>query len=198
MVCKAVAACPCYGMKDLEPGGIKLPNRSAGKKLHPIYWSLFAGAILLTDYMSGSLVNLAVLLFFPVALASWFNGRGWGVALAIITPLVQWAFHFVWTTPFTLADATINTVVRVVTFSIFAIPIDLAARQRAEIHTLKGILPTCAWCKQIRDADGQWHPIKTYISERSEAAFSHSICPECSKKFSADYVDHEECRRSVS
>ena len=48
-----------------------------------------------------------------------------------------------------------------------------------EIHTLRGILPTCAHCKKIRDEKGTWHAIETYISQHSEAQFSHGLCPDC-------------------
>jgi DNA-binding response OmpR family regulator len=48
-----------------------------------------------------------------------------------------------------------------------------------EIKTLKGFLPICASCKKIRDDKGYWTRIETYISERSEAEFSHGLCPEC-------------------
>lgn len=48
-----------------------------------------------------------------------------------------------------------------------------------EVKTLKGILPTCAYCKKIRDENGAWHQFEVYIRDRSEAEFSHGICPEC-------------------
>ena len=55
------------------------------------------------------------------------------------------------------------------------------AKALEDVKVLTGLLPTCASCKCIRDSDGIWHPIEDYISERSEAGFSHSICPSCTK-----------------
>jgi DNA-binding response OmpR family regulator len=52
-------------------------------------------------------------------------------------------------------------------------------RAQLEISTLRGILPTCAQCRRIRDGQGAWHPIETFIAERSEAQFSHGFCPDC-------------------
>ncbi len=52
----------------------------------------------------------------------------------------------------------------------------------AEVKKLSGFLPICASCKKIRDDKGYWSQIEAYISEHSEAQFSHSICPECKKK----------------
>lgn len=152
------------------------------KKLHPICWSLLAGAILAIDYATGSLLILAPLLFFPVALASWFSGRRWGLAIAIATPLALLGFHLIWKSPATAVEVVANAIVRIVTFSTFAVLIDLVARQRAEIRVLTGFLPTCAWCRKIRDEEGKWSQIETYVAEHSEAKFSHGICPECAVK----------------
>ncbi len=51
-----------------------------------------------------------------------------------------------------------------------------------EIKTLRGIIPICSQCKKIRDDKGAWDQMEKYISERSDAQFSHSVCPECVKK----------------
>ena len=52
----------------------------------------------------------------------------------------------------------------------------------AEIKTLSGLLPICASCKKIRDDSGYWNQIELYVGDRSDAQFSHSICPDCKEK----------------
>jgi hypothetical protein len=52
----------------------------------------------------------------------------------------------------------------------------------SELKTLSGLLPICASCKKIRDDNGYWNQIEAYIRDRSEAEFSHSICPDCAEK----------------
>ena len=47
---------------------------------------------------------------------------------------------------------------------------------------LEGILPVCSSCKKIRDDNGQWQAIESYIHDKSAARFSHGICPECKKR----------------
>jgi len=59
----------------------------------------------------------------------------------------------------------------------------------ADVKTLSGMLPICANCKKIRDDEGYWNQIETYISKHSHAVFSHGICPECAKKLYPDLVD---------
>ncbi|MEZ4388020.1 MAG: hypothetical protein R3D98_10690 [Candidatus Krumholzibacteriia bacterium] len=54
------------------------------------------------------------------------------------------------------------------------------------VKHLEGILPVCASCKRIRDHDDQWHPIESYVRERSDAEFSHGICPECAARLYPD------------
>jgi PleD family two-component response regulator len=51
----------------------------------------------------------------------------------------------------------------------------------AKVKTLSGLLPICSSCKKIRDDKGYWNQIESYIRERSEADFTHGICPKCAK-----------------
>jgi hypothetical protein len=55
-----------------------------------------------------------------------------------------------------------------------------------KVKTLSGLLPICASCKKIRDDNGYWNQIESYIKAHSEAEFSHSICPNCAKKLYPD------------
>lgn len=52
----------------------------------------------------------------------------------------------------------------------------------AHVKALRGLLPICAACKRIRNAEGCWEAIEEYISNRSEADFTHGICPECTQR----------------
>ena len=66
----------------------------------------------------------------------------------------------------------------------------------ANIKTLKGLLPTCAWCKRVRGDNGHWQKVETYIEEHSEASFTHGICPDCLKKNDPEsYTDYEDSKR---
>jgi hypothetical protein len=51
-----------------------------------------------------------------------------------------------------------------------------------EVKTLRGILPICSFCKKIRDDKGYWDQVEVYISQHTDADFSHSVCPECMAK----------------
>lgn len=52
-------------------------------------------------------------------------------------------------------------------------------RALAEVKRLSGFIPICSYCKKVRDDAGFWSAVEAYVSQRSEAWFSHSICPTC-------------------
>jgi len=56
----------------------------------------------------------------------------------------------------------------------------------AQVKVLSGMLPICAWCKKIKDDEGAWHQLETYVTERSQAEFSHGMCPDCYRAHGAD------------
>ena len=61
-----------------------------------------------------------------------------------------------------------------------------------EVKKLSGFLPICSSCKKIRDDEGYWNQIESYIRDHSEAEFSHSICPECAKKVYRDLEIYDD------
>jgi C4-dicarboxylate-specific signal transduction histidine kinase len=61
-------------------------------------------------------------------------------------------------------------------------------QSRAEVRSLKGMIPICSYCKNIRDDRGAWQQLEEYIRDRSEAEFSHGICPQCMKRHFPDHI----------
>jgi hypothetical protein len=58
----------------------------------------------------------------------------------------------------------------------------------AEVRSLRGILPTCSYCKNIRDKDGTWHQLEAYIQRHSQAKFSHGVCDACLERHHPEVV----------
>ncbi|HEY6839514.1 MAG TPA: PAS domain S-box protein [Geobacteraceae bacterium] len=71
----------------------------------------------------------------------------------------------------------------------------LRRAQEAEIHTLKGLLPICSGCKKIRDDHGYWQLVEVYISEHSEAEFTHGICPQCVERIYGDFLKNRQVKK---
>jgi len=66
----------------------------------------------------------------------------------------------------------------------------------AKVKTLSGMLPICASCKKVRDDKGYWNQIEAYVSEHSEAEFSHGLCPDCMEKLYPDYAGKLKARKA--
>ena len=75
---------------------------------------------------------------------------------------------------------------------------DITDRKRVEeelqkamddIRTLRGILPICMICKKIRDDQGYWNQVEVYVRDRTEAEFSHGICPECATELYPQFTN---------
>ena len=61
----------------------------------------------------------------------------------------------------------------------------------AEVRTLKGIVPICANCKNVRDDQGYWNRVESYLNEHTEADFTHAVCPDCMKRLYPQFEDRQ-------
>lgn len=159
-------------------------------------WTGVALLLVAADFFAGPFLQFPITFLIPVALASWFNGRWYGLAFAVVMPMIR--FYFVtqvWAVPWTIVEASVNAVIRVVVLSLFALLIDKTARQTSqlqkEVGLLEGLLPICAFCKKIRDEKEEWQPIEKYISEHSPASFSHGLCPDCIQKHYGNVLNNK-------
>ncbi|MDA8133447.1 MAG: cache domain-containing protein [Desulfobacteraceae bacterium] len=63
------------------------------------------------------------------------------------------------------------------------------------IETLRGIVPICSFCKQIRDDKGYWNRVEAYVAKYTDAKFSHSVCPSCMEKHYPEEFKYAEEKR---
>lgn len=69
------------------------------------------------------------------------------------------------------------------------------------VRKLRGLLPICAYCKKIRDDQGYWNQLESYISQHADVTFTHSVCPECSKRIYAElkaFKDAEQQKKKAA
>jgi DNA-binding response OmpR family regulator len=66
----------------------------------------------------------------------------------------------------------------------------------AEVRTLKGIVPICANCKNVRDDQGYWNRVETYLNEHTEADFTHAVCPDCMKRLYPQFRDDNDVKET--
>ena len=148
-------------------------------------WVLFSIALVVScfDYLAGPIVFFPVLFVIPVALLAWNCGLRTALILGAILCVIRFSIQCAWGVPYTLPVAIINACVRLgllffITFLCGKLSEQTQAL-RARVRTLEGFLPTCAFCKDIRDEAGNWHQIEEYVASRSEVRFSHGVCPTC-------------------
>jgi sigma-B regulation protein RsbU (phosphoserine phosphatase) len=65
----------------------------------------------------------------------------------------------------------------------------------AQVKQLKGLLPICMFCKKIRNDKNYWQKVEDYLTEHTEADFSHSICPECLEKHYPEHAKRKMVNR---
>ena len=166
----------------------------------PLWWSPIAVGLIWIDYMAGPYAQFPVLYVIPVSLAAWYSGRWVSVALAVAIPVAHVLFLVaLWTQPADLGTLIATTILRGAVILLMALWFArLSEHERTldrHVQTLEGLLPICCFCKSIRTKAGDWEPLETYISKRSEAQFSHGFCPSCGK---AHYSDIDYDRASVN
>ncbi|MFT5726813.1 MAG: hypothetical protein ACI8PB_000945 [Desulforhopalus sp.] len=84
----------------------------------------------------------------------------------------------------------VNLLLCIVVTIVVVILVNLSiSAYKRRIETLRGIVPICSFCKQIRDDKGYWNRVEAYVSKHTEAQFSHSICPDCVREH---YPEAEE------
>ena len=59
----------------------------------------------------------------------------------------------------------------------------------SELRTLHGIIPICAYCREVRSEVGDWQRLEAYVRAHSEAEFTHGICPECAVQIYGKYMN---------
>jgi len=55
-----------------------------------------------------------------------------------------------------------------------------------EIRGLQGIIPICSYCNHIREDEGAWRKLESYVMEHTETEFSHGLCPDCDVRVRAE------------
>jgi len=165
-------------------------------------WVLFAVALVVScfDFLAAPVVFFPVLFIIPVALMAWNCGLRTALILGAILCVIRFSIQYAWGIPYTLPVAIINASLRLaVLFLITFLCAKLSEQTqalRARVRTLEGFLPTCAYCKDIRDEDGTWHQIEAYVASRSEARFSHGICPPCTAKHFGEVLKNRKAKEA--
>jgi hypothetical protein len=160
-----------------------------------IFYITIALVVLVVDFYTGKHIRFPILYIIPVSIAAWYNHKTMAYSLAVFLSLARFGFHVPWQETDSLFSAGINTGVRISALVLYAYLADRTSWQTRElkkrVKLLEGILPICASCKKIRNEQGKYEKMETYISDHSEAEFSHGICPECAQELYPEFAKKE-------
>jgi K+-sensing histidine kinase KdpD len=177
-------------------------------KGNSILFVIFLSVIVLgcIDYVTGYDLGFFVFYFVPIAIAAWMVGSTSSYLISILSLIIWFLSDIFSSHPYSSVFFAIwNTAIRLLSFLIVAYTTSklrfLLTEERklsknlkdalAQIKTLSGLIPICASCKKIRDDQGYWNRLETYIQDHSEAEFSHGICPDCMKKLYGDFLEKD-------
>lgn len=182
-----------------------LKRLQSGVWLYRINALCFGGMLLYMAVIGGDDGSKAMWLFtFPLIaffLLSTIEGLVWTVAMFLGACCVLWLSHLgaakhIYSGQFTTRFVAVYFILSVVAcwFEVLRqhyrkgmdaehqrLLAERSALQEAlsQVRQLSGLLPICACCKKVRDDQGYWTQIESYIRDRSEAEFSHGLCPDC-------------------
>lgn len=167
-------------------------------------WSVFAVTLLwlvtvgLVDHVTPPGYGFSYFYLPAVAFAVWGSGRRAGLLAALSATVV-------WYLADTIGADFPGSIARVwnagIRFAFFTTVVALVHTLRATIHrrdtliaelqdtlaevrTLRGLVPICAWCKKVRDDAGYWASVETFVEAHTDASFTHGVCPACCERLS--------------
>ncbi len=162
-------------------------------------WAIAMGFLLIpaiawADVITPAEFGFEALYLLAIALVTWYGGRRLG-AVSALAALLAWSFaeyttghgysnlsYFAWAVAnhaaiYSLAVLSLgwlrNALRRLKSSN------EALNHALSEVKELKGLLPVCAWCGRVRDDQGYWDTLETYITSHTHAAISHGICPQC-------------------
>jgi hypothetical protein len=111
------------------------------------------------------------------------------MVIAALCAVLTWVGFFL-SSPDAVWSAVANRLFTVTVIGIIGMLSLVRKRAEDDLKVLHGLLPICSYCKKIRDIHGYWEQIERYITARSEADFSHGMCPDCGDKHFPDVFRH--------
>ena len=164
----------------------------------PLTYVVMGAGILLLDLFTGPVLKFPILFVLPVALSAWFCNVRLAYTLAGSLPLGTFLIGYYMDAPTDIAAIVINMLIRMFVLGLLAFFAATVVRLNRLVKVLRGRLPICMWCKSIRKVDGTWEKLEKYISDHSEADFTHGLCPVCMKNHYGEWMGKKKSDPSPS
>lgn len=155
---------------------------------------LVAAIILLIDFSTGRYIRFPIFYVLPIWMAAWRNKKNLAFALALFLPAARFGIYYFWHVEevYILLSNTLIAELALILYAYLMIRVRWQTNAlKIKVKKLEGILPICSSCKRIRNEKGEYEQVDRYISEHSDALFSHGLCKECTRKLYPEYSDEE-------
>jgi hypothetical protein len=139
---------------------------------------------LVLDLLTPAIMVPAVLCVSAMAACLWLpNARHVVAAGAAVSTLT--VLGFLYSKPYDVPSwiLLLNRVLALIAIWVTAVLVVQYKRAQRNIQVLRGLLPICSSCKNIRGSKGEWNSVEDYLEVLSEAVFTHSLCPRCVEKW---------------
>jgi hypothetical protein len=158
---------------------------------------LLLALVVLTDVFTSWEFGFSAFYLLPVIWLAWSRGSAEGIGMALLAGAAWYAADLLNGRPLTAEFFRIwDELNHLLSYSLAAGVVGALRREilgqetlnhqlnaaLAEVRELKGLLPVCAWCHNIRDDEGRWHTMEEFLSSRTKASTTHGICPSCTEK----------------
>jgi hypothetical protein len=138
------------------------------------------------DYATGYEISFGPLYALTIAWTTWQLNLGWGLLFCVLSPGI-WLYadiasgdHYrhAWHAWERAATMLIMMTFVAISFHIFK---RMLRAERSRVRQMEGVLPVCASCKRIQDANGYWMELGAYLREYSSAQPQPKLCPDCAR-----------------
>ena len=191
-------------VKPIADLHIPVPNPSENEAYRLTQSILVLALTGIISAVKGHEFHIFVFYFVPVMMVAWWGKSSVPMVMMSIAAVLTWfaadeysgriyslAFYKYWNASIhTIAFLLVGMVTHMAHRYLIALNDELRKAQ-GEVKQLRGLLPICSSCKKIRNDQGTWEAIEVYIRARSNAEFSHGICPECVKRLYPELLEED-------
>jgi hypothetical protein len=159
------------------------PGFMARAKIRRTIVVLFTVFTLLLDYLTSPTVRFPAFYAIPILIMAWYEGflPGFFTGLAVVTARLGMETYLWSEVPWSWQISAFNASAGLPMIAVLTWFTALAGRLSREVKLLWGLVPICMYCHRIRDEKNAWWKLELYLESRSQAAFTHGVCPTCFK-----------------
>ena len=169
------------------------------RKLIPMfYFGIIALGLFALDYVTGPIILIPFFYVILVSLLAWFVGTKLAYFFSVVLPLLRILAHIFWNSPWAVSETMVNVIIQMISLIVIVYLTTIIKKLAQEIRILKGDLPICYYCSNIRNERGEWEQIESYVSRQSEIRFTHDICPDCMERAFGNILNNQRTKASTS